>query len=460
MTFTRRQVLRHCVAGLGVGLAGCVGGDDAGTEQPTTNSTPTDGGPTPSPTGTPASATGAPTETYESTPTTGPQTEDEPTPVTVQTQEGVAWRFDVAASIEAQPAVADGTAYVGGWREAQGTPTAEEDGGGPSTSLRALSLDDGSELWREDLGAPVQAQPAVVGDTVYAVRGYNGLHGHDYQIRAVSMAGETRWQHETQSLKFLPLVGADESGVVVGTHDDALGSGSERVTSLAPDGSVAWQRGWTDVRNGRLDAETAYVTAYVGTIRAFDRPDGSVRWTVERPGTFLQRPILVQDRVVTAGLSVIALDPGDGSEVWVVDESEPVDVQAADGRVFVSSIDEHVRAVAADDGRELWSLDAGNGPPAIALGDDALYVRTDGAVAAYDPETGDQFWETGINQRVGVVASGGRVYGLSQDAVTAFTATDGRELWRIALDGEPVGLVPGERDVLASADGCVYGLTN
>lgn len=450
---SRRHALRQGALAVGALLAGCIGGDE------TTASGPEgDSGSTPATDSTPTSERSTPTPTPGETDNDETVTETE-TPL----QDGVGWRFDTNAAIEVAPAVADGTVYVGGWRETEGTPTpGGEDGAAhPSTALRALSLDDGSEQWRTDLGAPLQRAPRVVDDTVYAVRGYNGLHGKDYQVRGVSTDGTDLWSHGTQPLKFLTVLGADESGFYVGTQDDNLGRSNEQVTAIAPDGRVRWDEEMGDVRNGTLGERTLYATDYVGTLQAFDKESGTVRWSADPKQGLLREPVVVGDVVVTAGENVVGFDQSDGTVAWERAESSPVSLLGDDSRVYASMEDGTAVGFEADDGSETWSIDTGSELPAIALGDTTVYiVNEDGRLSAHDQATGDRHWETDLGGRAGAVSAGDRVYALSRDRVVALDANDGAQLGSVDVADEPVSLVPGAgADVLATAEGTVYGLS-
>lgn len=454
MKRTRRQTLRRGACALGVGLGGCIGGDsDEGTATPRDDA------------GTPTDETTVATEEAEATPspTTAPQstpgpghTEDPATVTTTTTQPGVAWRFDLAAEVDAAPALADGTIYVGGWRQTGGTPTGDDDEG-PSTTLRGIGIGDGREQLRVPVGAPIQTRPRVVGDQIYVVRGYNGLHGHDYQVRGVSTDGDPLWQHQAQSLKFLRVLGADDSGIVVGEHDDNLGEGNEETVALSPDGAARWRADTTDVYDGTTDEETTYVSDYRGRVRAFNRSSGDELWTVERESQ-VRQPTVTDGGMVGAGATVFSLDQSDGSVRWTYGEATPRWLFVDDGRAFVPTDDGRLVVLDVADGSRLWEIAIGDRSP-FAIGDDAVYASQDGTVSAYDRSGGGDLWETALGDDVGLLPAGVRVYAHREGSVTALHADDGKRVGSVAVDGDPRWVVAEDgRAAVATPKGLVYGL--
>lgn len=468
MDRTRRQVLRLGGAALVGGLAGCLGGNgDDPTDSP--SPTPGDGGATAEPTPTrSATANDSPAPTPESTPTPGPQEGDDGTVATRTTQSGVDWRFDLGAEVRATPAVADGVLYVGGWRETYGTPTPGGDPRGPSTALRGIGLADGDERLRVEFGAPIQRRLRVVDDRVYVVRGFWGVYGHDFQVRAVSTDGRELWRHHAQSRKGLRTVAADASGVVGGEEDDHLCNGGEETVALAADGSVRWRRETTDVFDGTADADATYVTDHCGRAFAFDRASGDQRWVVERAET-VRQPTLVDGALVAAGAVPFAVDRATGDVRWTFDDG-PTDwavldgggrdsLPTADGLAFVPTEDGRLVALDAADGRLAWDVDR-EPRTSYAVDDGTVYVSPgDGTVAAHDASDGGRLWETTVGGHTGLQVAQDRVYVLRGGEVTALAAGDGRERGSVTVEGEPRWvLAGGGRTAAVTAQGLVYGL--
>lgn len=455
MTLTRRQALRRGALALGVGLAGCAS-EDAPTDSPTR--TPGDGSTTEQPPLSPsATRVNSTPRTPENASTPNPPDDDGPV-TTTTTQQGVAWRFDLAADVGTAPTAADGVLYVGGWHETSGTPTPSGDPRGPGTTLRGIDLADGNERLRVDVGAPVQAQPRVVDDRVYVVRGFDGLHGHDYQLRAVATDGQRLWRHEAGSLKFLSVLGVDRAGAVIGENDDNLGEGDEETVALAPDGDVRWRHDTGDIFDGTADTGTVYVTDHRRRVGAFDRTSGERRWTVERDA-LVRQPTVTDGGLVGLGAVVFALDRSTGDVRWTFDESTPQWLYTDDERAVVPTEAGQLVALDVGDGREVWATERGNRTP-VAIGEDAVYVeRGDGTLAALDGTTGEALWTADVGERRGVRPAGDRAYVLGDGAVLALAADDGRPLGSVAVTGTPRWVVDGDgRDAVVTDGGTVYGL--
>ena len=95
-----------------------------------------------------------------------------------------------------------------------------------STGAVGVAIDDGTELWRFEVGDRVESSPAVVGNTLYV----GSDDTHLYAVAANS--GGVEWRGQTGGqIKSSPAVGDD--AVYVGSQDGFLyaferGSGSER----------------------------------------------------------------------------------------------------------------------------------------------------------------------------------------------------------------------------------------
>lgn len=121
-----------------------------------------------------------------------------------------AWALDLAGSVQAAPAVADGVAYLG------------TDAG----DLLALSVADGTEQWRVAFDRPVRTSPAVTDGAVYVATGD--------AARALAAAdGAEEWRATVSSVS--------RTGLTVG--DGTVYAGGQRITAVAAaDGSQQWIR--------------------------------------------------------------------------------------------------------------------------------------------------------------------------------------------------------------------------
>jgi len=177
----------------------------------------------------------------------------------------------------------------------------------------------------------------------------------------------------------------------------------------------------------------------------------------------------------TNGLSqLVALDVANGRERWrraigVPARSAPT---IADGRVFVTTIDDRLFAFAASDGRPLWIHQAAE-PVTSMLGRSApAYYRGlvvagfgSGELAAVRAESGSVVWSDGLGAargRAGVaeflsirgapVISQGRVFAISMGGLLVSNdVPTGRRLWERQVAGEDTPAIAGDWMFVISA---------
>ncbi|MGQ0798474.1 MAG: outer membrane protein assembly factor BamB family protein [Methanobacteriota archaeon] len=258
------------------------------------------------------------------------------------------------SGITSSPKVDFDRAYVGTFNES----------GGPGEVV-ALSIANGSIVWRHATGSVHYSSPAIAGGTLYVgVMGtYNRTSGIDFDppfgVLALDAAdGSPRWFFQTPgSVAASPLVAGD---VVVVPSKDSFG---------------------------------------YGLVYAIDRATGDQRWRADVPAG-VSSPALLGDAVVVAGGAfggsgrVTALNRTTGGVLWTFEPNGPVQasVAAAAGTVYVSTNTAQgtVYALNATEGRLLWSFTPSPaqyilGSPVVA--DGALFAPSDnGHVYAFrDP---------------------------------------------------------------------------
>jgi outer membrane protein assembly factor BamB/chitodextrinase len=239
------------------------------------------------------------------------------------------------------------------------------------------------------------------------------------------------------------------------------------------------QQDWVEMREGELsDSSPAIADGLVfvgsggGVLYAFD-PDAAtasrVAWTYQIDSAITSSPV-VHDGTVYVGANdgtVHAVNT-DGSDAWGV----PVDVggavfsslDAASGRVFVTTDGGHVVALDAATGSQQWvydtGADLGASGPRVANG--TVYVGGD-KVYAIDAATGGDGWaepfDYGGTAGSTPAVHNGRIYVGSADGIMyALDSSDGSEEWRHEADGgiatDPA--VADGRVVYASLAGTVY----
>lgn len=374
----------------------------------------------------------------------------------------------------------------------------------------AFDATDGATLWSDHFDAELST-PTVANGSVYVALANGAFLALD------AASGEERWRVADgvgsvsmhNDARKAPAVSPDGSAVHFAA-DEALyaldaADGTERwrvdvssymapvaddalyvtctdgVRAYAPsDGSLLWERTFErdvdttpTVADGRV-----FVHHYPRCVRALDADTGETEWTVdlELPD---RRTTLVADgdhlyvsvqSTVQEGAGVldeiVALDPTDGTEEWrfsrrYVDTtgSEPVRPVVAEDAVYAVIDDDELYRIDERPADVSWRAEVGDEPDRTAVaGDGVVYAAStagdDGAVAAFDPETGDRRWtvEAAVvgrpdaNEDHCVYAQFGEL--------TALDQADGSVAWRAPLDGEP-------RTDVCIDDGMAYlGTTN
>lgn len=191
-------------------------------------------------------------------------------------------------------------------------------------------------------------------------------------------------------------------------------------------------------------------------------PPFSTRWNIATPGTILGTPAVVDGRLFAAtddGLA-IALDAATGTTIWTRDLGSPSDSSpaVAGDLVFLGTRDHRVLALDTSDGRPRWEQDLGNivlGSPIVVNG--TLYIgSTNGKLEALDAATGSPRWSADANGWVvGHPASDGSIVAaasLGERFITADPDTGRRRLH--FYSGTPVAGGP------VIADGRAFFVTN
>ncbi|HEU4385782.1 MAG TPA: PQQ-binding-like beta-propeller repeat protein [Anaeromyxobacteraceae bacterium] len=232
-----------------------------------------------------------------------------------------------------------------------------------------------------------------------------------------------------------------------------------------------------------------------GWVHAF-LPDGALIWEFRAAGGFLAPPLVGSDAVFVGSLDgrVYARDKATGKERWQYDVKEEIGSRpvAWGGLVYVATLQDTVLALDARTGAFKWhhrrestasftirgvatpvadggvlyagfsdgavvALDAATGVlrwerrvaprgdfmdvDGIALDEGRLYAAAySGAVVALEPATGKPLWEVKAPQACRVAAGKGYVGVVTVDQVLFMTGQDGKELWRLPLQGMPTGL--------------------
>jgi len=182
-----------------------------------------------------------------------------------------------------------------------------------------------------------------------------------------------------------------------------------------------------------------------GHIVALDVKTGKVRWSLlegsATESVLAGSGMLVSYSVceVCSSYWVSGYRASDGAYTWGQEGvlSSPV---SAGGRLLLTGTDTGSFAVAATTGKVLWRSGVSWSVLASNPAGDQFYVRgPEGQLAALNASTGKVLWS--MPSAAGrLSADGRRVYVSLDDAITAYDAADGRQLWRRAgaPDSRPI----------------------
>lgn len=274
--------------------------------------------------------------------------------------------------------------------------TAAPSAGGPlapPTTVRAPAPGRGftfRPLWFAD----VVLAPIEVGGA--------GPAGAEKGIAAFGADGALRWEAPICRFEGTWV----ESRRVVAGPVVYLECNEELVAVSSTDGAVLWRA--TIAKNGVEASSNDEVLAVAaeGELRLFDARSGAVR--AQRPLTSDSYGVAVEGGRVFVGDGdrLVALDPGDGHELWST-PTEVGQVVASGGSVYVLSRHRTLRAFDAASGSQIWA----NDEPEARMQNDALLgvagnrlvVQTGQyIVLAFDTATGSFVWSSNDDKTKGV----------------------------------------------------------
>jgi outer membrane protein assembly factor BamB len=252
--------------------------------------------------------------------------------ITVRPPFRVVWSRGLGALIEFPAVVADGIAYIG---NAHG-------------SVRALSMRDGTLVWRHDLpNGKLASSPAIVGDELL-------VHGMDGHVWALSRSdGRLLWHYDVGS----PV----ESSPVVVDGLDLFGAWNGTITALdVQTHRVRWRRddGCKITSSAAVSGDTVYLGDYCGRLLALRLGDGALRFARGVGGRVYGTPAVAGGRVFvpsSTGGSLTAFTTG-GRLLWRRSTGSYVysSPAAVGGRVFFGSYNGLLYALSARTGATLW----------------------------------------------------------------------------------------------------------
>lgn len=306
--------------------------------------------------------------------------------------------------------------------------------------------------WSTNLG--LTERVIVAGDgTLYLSR--------DNDVCAVQ--GQTiTWCFPTpQFYRRPPAIGADGTvyaGAVVRNPD---GTASGRLYAINPDGSPKWEINLTWLPSSPIVGPDGGIYVSAGDTLYAVNPDGSVRWTFTMPGiSFLPYPpALGSDDTVYATVDrsenygspgLYAINPN-GSKKWFVNTTamptSPPVVDTTDGSIYVARTlvapcwAREALIALRPDGSLKWQFDQWNcgfrvGTPAV--GPDGTVYVTQGALWAFDPNTGQPKWSFhpggfGFSETVAIDTEGIIYVGASYGTLYALRS-NGEVKWQVTFN--------------------------
>jgi outer membrane protein assembly factor BamB len=288
-----------------------------------------------------------------------------------------------------------------------------------SGKVSALTL-DGSVRWTVELGERIYGSPLVSGDLVHvgvdkgklvtlqasngAVRarldvdgdadtapaplpGGGAVFAAGKTLYALKPDGAVRFRYKLRRKVFSSPAVADDGAIAFGCQDDAL-------HVLSPTGDERFRLPLgadVDASPSIGDDGTIYVGSDEGEVVAV-RPDGSRRWR-QQVGGYVRGPLSVaRDGAVLASTygpapAVVALDPGDGHELFRFGVRgtgarefgiHGAPIEDAEGTLIFGAQDDRIYALSPD-GKLVWKLEVGGDVDAaiVLAADGVLYAGSE-----------------------------------------------------------------------------------
>jgi outer membrane protein assembly factor BamB len=301
----------------------------------------------------------------------------------------VVWSRGLGSLIEFPAVVSDGVAYIGNMR---GT-------------VRAISMRDGTVLWRHDVRhGKMAGSPAVVGDDLV-------VHGMDGVVRVLDRrTGRLRWARRFGS----PI----ESSPLVRDRIDYFGAWNGNVYALdLRTRRLSWvyRSGYKITSSAAFADRTLYIGDYGGRLLALTPGSGRLRWVGYVNGRIYGTPAVWAGRVFVPssdGGSMTAFSTR-GRYLWRIHTGGYVYSSPAvwGGHVYFGSYNGLFYSVSARTGGIRWSVPTGgavSGAPAVV--DGVAYAGSFAhRILGVDAETGRVLLRFPHGEYVPVSGSGGRL---------------------------------------------------
>lgn len=305
------------------------------------------------------------------------------------------WQFGTDGDVSREPAVVDGTVYVGS----------------KHNKVYAVDVETGDQQWVfETENSP--SSPAVAGDTVY-VGDRNKIYAVDTNTGEQQWTSHLGWTVESGIMEGDPIVGdntvyvGDTDGNLyaidsaTGTHQWTFETGNERVYSPA-------------IENGTIyigSDDKGSFTGHNGRIYALDKTTGELRWDYEISNGIVS-PIVVNQTVYfgsTGGLgdnshqgSGLNTTTGEEELTFEVSGLGMVGLSVIADTIYITTYGNKLYAINRDTGKKKWEYNDGDGGvinwPTVT--NKTVYISNgSGGLAAINTTNGKEKWNLNISER-------------------------------------------------------------
>lgn len=204
-----------------------------------------------------------------------------------------------------------------------------------------------------------------------------------------------------------------------------------------------------------------------------DAASGDLQWISNSNDSFGDGingayPIVVKGLVIAAGTrEVVAFHADSGRKAWRV-EQEELSSSAIFGRNAILYGDTRgvIRAIALDDGHEIWATNISRTAHAMTVDDELVYVISGSSITAIDQSSGAVRWSVEMPDRFGghpsvcgnrlIVPNGSKLFAYSSDGKQAWSRSfDNLIFGAVACDPSTLTVAEydGRIDILNAADG-------
>ncbi|MDE0987799.1 MAG: outer membrane protein assembly factor BamB [Pseudomonadales bacterium] len=329
----------------------------------------------------------------------------------------------------------------------------------------------------------IRLRPAILGGRVFAASADGNIKALTTDKGRIIWEAEVKDFYTKEELSFGFSKGLDviTGGVGAGGDLVVVGTGSGEILALnQSDGSLAWKsRVASEVLSQpQIDDDLVVVQSIDGKVAAYDAIDGSRKWvyTTNIPSLTLRgtaTPIISGD-VILVGFSsgrVALLEretgfPGLDHRVAVAqgdsDLERLVDIDGAmameNGRLYAASFQGRIIGIDIASGRILWSEEASS-VSGVGTGFGNVYLASsDSQISAYNADNGREVWRVDALLHRDITAP------VAMGSYLAFTdfegylhlmaQSDGRFVGRRKIDGS------GVRSGVVAEDGRLYAMSN